>query len=131
MQRVPADRCAIMERHIAHLENRLGELAGQVGDRAPAIILPDGSSTDVEVLLAKGAVVVTFYRGGLCPYCNLELRAYQGIHPNIVAAGGSMVVISRKKPDDTVTTAETNALSFPVLSDIGQDVVRPCLYLHQ
>jgi peroxiredoxin len=125
MQRVPADRRAIMERHIAHLaETSLGKLAKQVGDRAPAIILPDaqGKSFDVAVLLAKGPVVVTFYRGGWCPYCNLELKAYQGILPNIVAAGASMVAISPEKPDDTVTTAEKNALTFPVLSDIGQEV---------
>jgi peroxiredoxin len=125
MQRVPADRRAIMERHIVHLaETSLGKLAKQVGDRAPAIILPDarGKSFDVAVLLAKGPVVVTFYRGGWCPYCNLELKAYQGILPNIVAAGASMVAISPEKPDDTVTTAEKNALTFPVLSDIGQEV---------
>ncbi|MFI5387113.1 MAG: peroxiredoxin-like family protein [Fimbriimonadales bacterium] len=127
MQRVPAARRAIMERHITHLtEAGLGQRAKQVGDRAPTIILPDahGETFDVATLLAKGPVVVTFYRGGWCPYCNLELKAYQTTLPRIVAAGASLLAISPEKPDDTVSTAEKNALTFPVLSDVGQSVAK-------
>jgi len=125
MQRVPADRRAAMERHIAHLsESGIGRQAKQVGDQAPDIILPDvhGRPFEVAKLLAKGPVVVTFYRGGWCPYCNLELKAYQAVLPRIAAAGASLVAISPEKPDDTVSTAEKNALSFPVLSDVGNAV---------
>lgn len=125
MKRVPAERRAIMERHIAHLTDvGLGKLARQVGERAPAIVLPDvdGKEFDVSTLLTKGPVVVTFYRGGWCPYCNLELKAYQNVLPQILAAGANMVAVSPEKPDDTVTTAEKNALTFTVLSDVGQNV---------
>ena len=125
MQRVPADRRAAMERHIAHLsETGIGGRARQVGDQAPEIILPDarGNSFEVATLLAKGPVVVTFYRGGWCPYCNLELKAYQAVLPRIAAAGASLVAISPEKPDDSLSTAEKNALTFPVLSDVGQKV---------
>jgi peroxiredoxin len=73
-------------------------------------------------LLAKGPVVVTVYRGGWCPFCNLELKAYQAVLPRIAAAGASIVAISPERPDNTVSTAEKNALSFPVLSDVGQAV---------
>jgi peroxiredoxin len=69
--------------------------------------------------------MVTFYRGGWCPpYCNLELKAYQQILPEIAAAGASLVAISPEKPDETVSTAEKNALTFEVLSDVGQIVGR-------
>lgn len=125
MQRVPAERQAIMARHIAHLkESGFGARAKQVGDSAPAIVLPDahGETVDVATLLAHGPVVVTFYRGGWCPYCNLELKAYQARLPRILAAGASLVAISPERPDDTVTTTEKNALTFAVLSDIGQKV---------
>jgi len=125
MQRVPADRRAAMERHIAHLsESGIGRQAKQVGDQAPDIILPDvhGRPFEVAKLLAKGPVVATFYRGGWCPYCNLELKAYQAVLPRIAAAGASLVAISPEKPDDTVSTSEKNALTFPVLSDIGHGV---------
>ena len=126
-QRVPADRQAAMERHIAHLtESGAGRNAMQVGDQAPPITLPDahGKPFDVAELLAKGPVVVTFYRGGWCPFCNLELKAYQAVLPRIVAAGATLVAISPEKPDDSMSTLEKNALSFPVLSDVGQKVGR-------
>ena len=126
-QGVPAERQAIMQRHIDEL--RSGALARtmlKVGDRAPAIVLETatGAIVDVGTLLKKGPVIVTFYRGGWCPYCNLELKAYQQILPEIAAAGASLVAISPEKPDDTLSTAEKNALSFEVLSDVGQKVGR-------
>jgi peroxiredoxin len=123
--RVPAERQAVMDQHVAHLaESGIAHSAKQVGDRAPAIRLRDqhGKDFDIATLLAKGPVVVTFYRGGWCPFCNLELKAYQAALPRMASAGASLVAISPEKPDDAVTTAEKNALTFPVLSDIGQQV---------
>lgn len=126
-ERVPAERQAVMARHIAHLAaSGIAARAKQVGDAAPAIRLRDqhGATFDVASLLAHGPVVVTFYRGGWCPFCNLELKAYQALLPRIRAAGASLVAISPEKPDDTADTATKNALHFPVLSDMGQQVAR-------
>lgn len=123
LARVPAERQALMDQHVAHLAATGADRAArQVGDRAPPICLLDqhGKMLDVAGLRAKGPVVVTFYRGGWCPFCNLELKAWQAVLPRIAAAGASIVAISPEKPDDTVSTAEKNALSFPVLSDVGQ-----------
>ena len=66
--RVPADKQTLMDQHVAHLAaTGIDRAAKQVGDRAPAIRLRDqhGETFDVATLLAKGLVVVTFYRGGL------------------------------------------------------------------
>ena len=126
-QRVPAERQAIMQRHIDELRRgTVPRTMLKVGDHAPAIVLENakGAIVDVGTLLKKGPVIVTFYRGGWCPYCNLELKAYQQILPEIAAAGASLVAISPEKPDDTLSTAEKNALSFEVLSDVGQKVGR-------
>ena len=126
-QRVPAERQAIVQRHIDQLRSdAIARTMLKVGDLAPAIVLEnaEGATVDVGTLLKKGPVIVTFYRGGWCPYCNLELKAYQDILPEIVAAGASLVAISPEKPDDTVSTAEKNALTFEVLSDVGQNVGR-------
>src|ERR1700739_4661157 len=120
--RVPADRQALMDHHVAHLAaTGIDRSAKQVGDRPPAIRPRDqhGDSFDVATLLAKGPVVVTFYRGGWCPFCNLELKAYQAVLPRIAAVGAGLVAISPEKPGDAVSTAEKNALSFPVHSDVG------------
>jgi peroxiredoxin len=125
--RVPAERQAVMDAHVAHLAaSGIAGTAKQVGDRAPAIRLRDqhGAEFDVAGLLAKGPVVVTFYRGGWCPFCNMELKAYQAVLPRLAAAGASLVAISPEKPDDVVDTAAKNALSFPVLSDIGHGVAK-------
>jgi peroxiredoxin len=125
-KRVPADRQAIMERHIAQLRNGLAKAALKPGDQAPAIVLKNarGETVDVGALLKKGPAIVTFYRGGWCPYCNLQLRAFQQILPDLKAAGASLVAVSPEKPDDTLSTAEKNALAFEVLSDVGQKVGR-------
>ena len=69
--RVPADKQTLMDQHVTHLAaTGIDRAAKQVGDRAPAIRLRDqhGATFDVGTLLAKGPVVVTFYRGGWCPF---------------------------------------------------------------
>ncbi|MGA7433696.1 MAG: peroxiredoxin-like family protein [Xanthobacteraceae bacterium] len=125
-KRVPAERQAVMERHINELRDGLAKTALKAGDRAPPIALTNakGAIVDIKSLLVRGPAIVTFYRGGWCPYCNLELRAFQQILPEIKAAGASLVAISPEKPDDTLSTAEKNALDFEVLSDVGQKVGR-------
>ena len=125
-KRVPAGRQAIIQRHINDLRNGLATATLKVGNHAPVIVLPNakGKTVDVGPLLKRGPVIVTFYRGGWCPYCNLELKAFQKILPDITAAGATLVAISPEKPDDTLSTAEKNALSFEVLSDVGQKVGR-------
>lgn len=126
-RRVPVERQAIMQRHIEQLRN--GAIARQVlkvGDRAPPIVLGNakGDIIDVGALIKVGPVIVSFYRGGWCPYCNLELKAFQELLPEITAVGASLVAISPEKPDDTLSTAQKNALTFEVLSDVGQTVGR-------
>jgi peroxiredoxin len=126
-KRVPAERQAVMQRHIDELRSgTIPHTMLKTGDYAPEIVLENakGATVDVGTLLKEGPVIVTFYRGGWCPYCNLELKAYQQILPEITAAGASLVAISPEKPDGTLSTAEKNALSFEVLSDVGQKVGR-------
>lgn len=125
--RVPADRQAVMDNHVAHLANGgIRSTAKQIGDTAPSICLPDqnGTEYDVKNLLGKGPIVITFYRGGWCPFCNLELKAYQTVLPRLIAAGASLVAISPERPDAVTDTATKNELSFPVLSDVGQTVAK-------
>src|SRR5580700_8542413 len=126
-KRVPADRQAIMERHIEQL--RTGVIARtmlKVGNRAPEFMLRNAKEeiVDIGALRKKGPVIVTIYRGGWCPYCNLELKAFQRVIADIKSAGASLVAISPEKPDDTLSTSEKNALTFEVLSDVGQKVGR-------
>ncbi len=98
----------------------------QVGDMLPAIALPSatGQTVTITELLSQGPVVITFYRGGWCPYCNLELRALQQALPQIQALGAQLVAITPEIPDNSLSTQEKNALTFEVLSDRGNSIAR-------
>lgn len=93
--------------------------AGDPFPTPPSLLDPHGYAADLADLLARRPTIVTFYRGGWCPYCSAELRAYQSRLPDIEAAGGRLVAISPERSDNSMTTVEKNALSFPVLSDAG------------
>jgi len=102
-------------------------LAGRAlgtGDPAAAFTLPNANGEPVSLgtLLQRGPVVISFYRGGWCPYCNLEFRALQEVQGEIESLGASLVAISPQLPDQSLTTVEKNELSFEVLSDVGSKV---------
>ena len=93
---------------------------------APNFSLPDATGKTVELgqLLKDGPVVLSFYRGGWCPYCNIELRALQAALPELQAHQTTLVAVSPQTPDQSLSTAEKNELEFSVLSDQGNNVAR-------
>jgi len=98
----------------------------KTGDQAPLFSLENalGKWVGLADLLEKGPVVLVFYRGGWCPYCNLQLRLYQGILTQIKLASGNLVAISPQIPDESLNMSEKNGLEFEVLSDPGNKVAR-------
>lgn len=95
------------------------ETALRKGDQAPMFELPDafGSPVRLADLLAQGPVVLSFYRGSWCPFCNLELRALQRELESAQAAGVTLVAVSPNQPDMSQELIEKHGLAFPVLSD--------------
>jgi peroxiredoxin len=95
-----------------------------VGDKFPFFSLPNvvGTAINSEDLLQQGPLVVSFYRGGWCPYCNLELHAYQAILADIRALGADFVAISPQLPDESLTMVAKGNLAFEVLSDTGNSL---------
>lgn len=91
------------------------------GDLAPDFTLPDATGKPVKLSerLKDGPVVLKFYRGGWCPYCNLELRAYQKALPELEAVGAQLIAVSPESPDNSLSTREKNALAFSVVTDRG------------
>ena len=91
---------------------------------APSFVLPNqhGQSVQLTELLAKGPVVVTFYRGSWCPYCNLQLKALQSRLPEIHALGAQLVAISPQVPDGSMSESDISNMDFLVLSDQNADV---------
>jgi peroxiredoxin len=123
----PAGRAALYEAKIEELRADFA-LASAVGvdEAAPDFALPNaaGKSIVLKELLRSGPVILTFYRGGWCPYCNIQLRAYQSVLPQISASGARLVAISPQLPDNSLDTANKNALTFDVLSDVRNEVAR-------
>lgn len=98
----------------------------KVGDLAPSFILPNAQAKIIssEELLQQGKVILTFYRGAWCPYCNLALSSYQQILGTIKEAGTQLVAISPMTPDNSLNMQQINNLQFEVLSDIGNTVAK-------
>ena len=69
-------------------------------------------------------MVLNFYRGGWCPFCNLELQTLQARLPEIKALGATLVGISPETPDNSLTAIEKHQLEFEVLSDVGNKTAR-------
>jgi peroxiredoxin len=91
----------------------------QEGQKAKDFTLNNSVGVNVNLFeqLSNGPVVLTFYRGGWCPFCNIQLRAYQNILPEIEALGGQLIAVSPQSPDNTLSQQEKEDLRFQVLSD--------------
>ncbi|WP_108125173.1 peroxiredoxin-like family protein [Saccharospirillum mangrovi] len=96
----------------------------KAGDKIPAFVLTDheGNSVSSASLLAKGPLVISFYRGVWCPYCNMELEALQATLPEFEALGARLVAISPQNPVNSRKSVRKNNLSFPILSDSHNEV---------
>jgi len=118
----PPEIHPVMERATAELiaSGQAGR-AIKAGDRAPHFNLKDQDGNDVSsaALLVKGPLVVTFYRGVWCPYCNIELQAINEVLREIQAYGANVVAISPQTPVNSRKSVRTNELGFPVLSDVN------------
>lgn len=127
LQKVPEEALKVMLSATERLaQSGIADNALKVGDKAPSFSLPDVKGKDLSSiqLLKKGPLVINFYRGGWCPYCNLELKAYQDILPEIKKFGAQLIAISPNLPDKSISTTEKNSLAFEVLSDVGHNVAR-------
>ena len=126
-KKTPATALKVMDAATAELETD-DAAAGALkpGDLAPDFILPnvDGRSVRLYTELERGPVVLVFYRGGWCPYCNIHLRGFQKSLADFKAAGAQVVAISPQLPDLSLTTQEKDELAFPVLSDVGLNTAR-------
>ncbi len=101
------------------IESGQAERALKAGDTAPDFVLTDSDRNEVALkeLLVKGPVVLTFYRGVWCPYCNIELKALEAVAENIRARGATLVAISMQGAADSRKSQKDNELSFPILTD--------------
>lgn len=128
VKRHPGEAQVLMKSAIDELKTTtIIENALKTGDIIPNIELPNATGSLVniyDILISGQKVVLAFYRGGWCPYCNLELKALQQSLPEIEAKGAKLIAISPETPDNSLSTSEKNNLSFEVLSDANNEVAK-------
>lgn len=139
-QRVAARRATQSAERIAAYEANvesviaagIAEQALGVGDRAPGFVLPDADGVEVASadLLARGPLVISFFRGGWCGYCSVELRALSVALPDIRSVGAELVAISPQTVAATRETVVEQQPPFPVLADVGNVVARGFRIVH-
>ncbi|MFS1514034.1 peroxiredoxin-like family protein [Chengkuizengella sp. SCS-71B] len=124
LKRVPQEVLEQVFQSIKELDESDHPKGLKVGDTAPDFTLKNAVGENVHLYdeLNKGPVILSFYRGEWCPYCNLEVRAYQQKINEITELGAQLFAISPEEPDYSLTLKEKHNLSFQVLSDIGNKV---------
>jgi peroxiredoxin len=101
------------------LNSGILDRALKTGGAMPNFTLEDahGNSVSSQELLSEGPLVIIFYRGAWCPFCNLYLHSVQEYLPEIEARGATLVAISGERPDRSLSVEQKNELGFIVLSD--------------
>ncbi|WP_339844276.1 peroxiredoxin-like family protein [uncultured Dokdonia sp.] len=127
IKRHPGAAQDIMRKAIEDLEaTDILKHAVKTGDKFPDFTLPNaqGKTITLSEQLQKGKVVIIFYRGGWCPYCNLELKAFQEVLPQIKKKGATLIAITPETPDNSLSTKEKNELDFEVLTSENNELAR-------
>lgn len=103
--------------------DRLGTLPEGVGiprgSQAPdaEVLDLEGHPVRLSALYAEGPVMLVFYRGGWCPFCNQQLHELAEANAAFTQRGVRLVAVSVDRPDSAATTDATWEIPFPVLSD--------------
>jgi len=125
--KLPAEKASVMQGALDSLQSsKITELAPKVGQILPDGILLDvhGATTSLYKTMGDGNAIVTFYRGGWCPYCNLQLHSYATHLKKFEALGGKLIAISPETPSEALSTIEKDKIEFAVLSDDGNQYAR-------
>ncbi|MEM6718859.1 MAG: peroxiredoxin-like family protein [Bacteroidota bacterium] len=133
-QKIPQEAQATMRQAIDDLvASDMLSKAFKTGDKLPEIRLSNaiGNIVNVHDILKQNKVIIAFYRGNWCPYCNIQLRALQQAIPEFEAKEAKLVVIGPEAPDNSLTTKEKHELTFEVLSDIDNKVARSLNLVYQ
>lgn len=103
-----------------------------VGDTLPDFELPDAAGRTVAsgALLDRGPLVLVFFRGNWCPYCDLTLRALEAARPRLEEAGATLVGVAPVRPEELARTVAEKGLRFTLLSDSGGRLADLCGLLH-
>jgi len=117
---------AVMQRSADELAALLPDPGLKVGERAPDFTLPNayGEPVSLSSQLASGPVVLAFYRGAWCPYCNLELKSLHAALPHFERLGATLIAVTPQQPDKSLEQVKKDGYPFEILSDLHSKVIR-------
>lgn len=124
--RATPESAAAQAEALAEIERAVAGRALKAGDRAPDFSLrssPGGEEYRLSALLARGPVVLSFYRGQWCPYCNVELRIFQEAAETIRDLGAEVLFIGPETPENAARMVEKSGSAIPVLCDTDGKVM--------
>ena len=123
---LPQQDMRVMKDVAARLAAAMPDPGLKVGERAPDFELPNafGHTISLYKELEKGPVVVTFYRGAWCPFCNLQLHGLQSALPLIEEQGARLIAITPQQPDKSRDQLKKERYQFEVLSDLDDRVTK-------
>ena len=127
LPQIPDNVAVAMQAAMTDLkQSGLENNAKTTGDSCPDFTLPnaDKKAVSLNALLVKGPVVISFYRGAWCPYCNLEINALQTKLAAIQSHGASLIAITPQLPDKSLGQIKEKSLGFEILSDQQNRVAR-------
>lgn len=123
---MPAEDKRIMEQAAKDLAESMPNPGLGVGDMAPDFSLPNAFGKQVRLgdLLSEGPVILVFYRGAWCPYCNLQLRGLHQTLPHIEKQGARLVAVTPQHPDHSRQQVVDDGYPFEILSDLDDEVMK-------
>ena len=126
MEKMAPEDLAVMKQAGESLAERLPDPGIKIGEKAPDFTLPDAFGKPVKLsgLLKDGPVVLVFYRGAWCPYCNMHLHVLNESLPEFKRLGAQLVTITPQKPDISADQIKKSAYPFKVLSDLDNSVMK-------
>ncbi len=103
---------------------RIEENSIRLGDQMPEFSLPNalGKIISSEEVLKNGKMILAFYRGSWCPYCNLELKYLQDYLSIMKEKEATLIAVSPQSPDHSLSMAEKNNLEFEVVTDVNNNL---------
>lgn len=124
--KISASDRATMEQAAQELAREMPNPGLRVGEKAPDFTLPNahGQPVTLSEQLAEGPVVLTFYRGAWCPYCNLQLRGLRATYPHIQDLGAQLLAVTPQKPDKSLEQVKQDGYPFEILSDLDSNVMK-------
>ena len=123
------DEKLIMENAAAELKRSMPAPGIKAGNRAPDFTIKNafGESINLSKEYAKGPVILVFYRGAWCPFCNLHLHSLQKSLPEFKKHGAQLILVTPQTPDKSAGQIKKDDFDFEVLSDLDSQVMKQYL----